>query len=299
VKVAFVGLGRMGLPMARQLLRAGFPLTVYNRTASRALLLADDGATVVESPAEAAAGSDVVITMLADGAAVRSVVCGPEGVLVGAQPGTVLVEMSTIGPEAARRLADDAAATGVVVLDAPVSGSVAAAESATLTTIVGGARSAFDHVRPVLAAMTKEQLWLGAGGAGAAMKLALNGLIAATNQAIGEALVVAEACGIDRSAAYEAIAGSAVGSRFVEYKRDAFLRPAESPVAFTLALLHKDLQLYIELGDRLGVPLASASAAAGALSEARESQGDAADMAAVAQALRHTVSDGAAGRARS
>lgn len=300
MNVGFIGLGRMGSPMARRLLRAGFPLTVYNRTASRALLLGDDGATVVESPAKVAARSEVVITMLADGDAVRDVVCGDGGLLAGAQPGSILVEMSTIGPDVARRLSDEAAASGVLVVDAPVSGSVAAAESGTLTTIVGGARSAFDHVRPVLTAMTKEQLWLGPSGAGAGMKLALNGLLAATNQAIAEALVVAEACGIDRAEAYEAIAGSAAGSRFVDYKRDSFLRPAESPVAFTLALLHKDLQLYLELGDRLGVPLASASAAAGVLAGARESQGDAADMAAVAEALRRTVSlEGAAGKAGS
>jgi 3-hydroxyisobutyrate dehydrogenase len=289
VNVGFIGLGRMGMPMARQLLRAGFPLTVYNRTASRALLLGGDGATVVESPAEVAARSDVVITMLSDGDAVSEVVLGSGGVLNGAGAQTVLVDMSTIGPDAARRLAAAVSERGVSMLDAPVSGSVPAAESATLTTIVGGERTVFERVRPVLAAMTTQQLWLGAHGAGAAMKLALNGLIAATNQAVAEALVVAEACGINPSAAYEAIATSAVGSRYVDYKRDAFLHPSDSPVAFTLALLDKDLALYQELGDALGVPLASAAAAADSLAVARATQGDGADLAAVAEHLRHSV----------
>jgi len=282
----------MGMPMARQLLRAGFPLTVYNRTAGRALLLGGDGASVVESPAEVAARSDVVITMLADGPAVDAVVLGAAGVLSGARAETVLIEMSTIGPDAARRLAGAASARGVRMLDAPVSGSVSAAESATLTTIVGGERAVFERARPVLAAMTARQLWLGAHGAGAGMKLALNGLIAATNQAVAEALVVAETCGIDPAAAYEAIATSAVGSRFVEYKRDAFLRPGDGPVAFTLALMDKDLALYRELGDAMGVPLASVAAAAAALGAARASQGDDADIAAVAEDLRQSVGNG-------
>lgn len=281
----------MGMPMARQLLRAGFPLTVYNRTASRALLLGGDGAAVVESPAEVAARSEVVITMLADGDAVAAVVLGSGGVLSAAEAGTVLVEMSTIGPDAVRRLAAAAHQRGVSMLDAPVSGSVSAAESATLTTIVGGERTVFERVRPVLAAMTAQQLWLGAHGAGAAMKLALNGLIAATNQAVAEALVVAEAWGIEPTAAYEAIATSAVGSRYVDYKRDAFLHPADTAVAFTLALLAKDLALYQELGDSLGVPLASAAAAADALVLARATQGDGADLAAVAEHLRESIAD--------
>jgi 3-hydroxyisobutyrate dehydrogenase-like beta-hydroxyacid dehydrogenase len=292
VKVGFIGLGRMGMPMARQLLRAGFPLTVYNRTASRALLLGGDGAAVVESPAEVAALSDVVITMLADGDAVDAVVSGPNGVLSAARAETVLVDMSTIGPVVARRLAADAGRRGVRMLDAPVSGSVSAAESASLTTIVGGEREVFERVCPVLAAMTTRQLWLGVSGAGAAMKLALNGLIAATNQAVAEALVIAEACGIDPAQAYEAISTSAAGSRFVDYKREAFLRPGDSDVAFTLALLHKDLALYQELGDAVGVPLVSAAAASSALHAARASQGDGADMATVARHLRRSINSG-------
>ncbi|MBV9002946.1 MAG: NAD(P)-dependent oxidoreductase [Solirubrobacterales bacterium] len=286
MNVGFIGLGRMGSPMAHCLLRAGFPLTVYNRTHSRALLLGNAGAAVAESPAEATRAVDVVVTMLADDGAVFDVVDGSDGLLAGARPGQVLIEMSTIGPDAARELADRAARCGVVALDAPVSGSVPAAEAATLVTVVGGDRDAFEAVCPVLAAMTRTQMWMGASGAGAAMKLALTGMIAATNEALSEALVISERSGIVREAAYEAIAASAVGSRFVEYKRAAFLDPGDEPVAFTLALMQKDLTLYLALARRLGVPVPGGAAADQMLTAARASEGEDADFAMVAAALR-------------
>lgn len=289
MNVGFVGLGRMGLPMARALLRAGFSLTVQNRTVRRALLLGDQGATVVESPAEVAAACDVVITMLSDGQAVEDVMHGPDGLLSDPRAGLVLIEMSTIGPDAARELAATAAERRVSVLDAPVSGSVPAAESATLTTVVGGDKAVFTRVRPALAAMTREQIWLGSSGAGATMKLALNGMIAATNNALSEALVIAERSGIERDAAYEAIATSAVASPFVNYKRSAFLEPSDEPVAFTLELMQKDLSLYRTLARKLGVPLAIADASDEILTRARASQGDDVDLALVAEALRGSV----------
>jgi 3-hydroxyisobutyrate dehydrogenase-like beta-hydroxyacid dehydrogenase len=279
VNVGFIGLGRMGMPMARSLLRAGFPLTVNNRTRDRALALRDHGATVAESPAEIARSCDVAITMLADGTAV-SAVAGE--LLAAARPGLVWIEMSTIGPDLVRELTNGE----VTVLDAPVSGSVASAEAAALTTVVGGDRAAFDRVRPVLAAMTSSQLWLGPSGAGAAMKLALNGIVAATTEAVSEALVLAERSGIERAAAYEAIATSAVGSRFVEYKRDAFLAPADVPVAFTLELMQKDLALHLALARALRVHVPAVAAADQMLTVARASQGDDADLAAVVEALR-------------
>jgi 3-hydroxyisobutyrate dehydrogenase-like beta-hydroxyacid dehydrogenase len=289
MNVALVGLGRMGSPMARALLRAGFPLTVHNRTRRRASLLADAGATVAESPAEAARGADVVITMLADGTAVDAVMEGPDGILAGCRPSTTLIEMSTIGPERARSFATRAAEHGATLLDAPVSGSVALAEAGTLTTLVGGDRERFEAVRPVLAAMTRAQLWLGPSGAGAAMKLGLNGLIAATNQAVAEALVVAEGCGIERALAYEAIVQSAVGSPFVEYKREAFVSPSDEPVAFTLELMEKDLELYLSLARSLGIEATGARSSREAIVAARRSQGNDADLAAVARALRETA----------
>lgn len=287
MKVGFIGLGRMGLPMACSVRRAGFQLTVFNRSPQRvSLLLNEVSVAAAGSPAELLADSDVVITMLSDGDAVQTVMEGTEGLLANPRSGAIVIEMSTIGPERARSFAAELSDRGMTMLDAPVSGSVALAESASLTTLVGGPRSEFDRARPVLAAMTREQLYLGESGAGAAMKLGLNGLIAATNQAIAEALVVAEASGIEPDAAYDAITSSAVGSPFVGYKRDAFLNPSDESVAFTLALMQKDLELYMGLAEKLRVPLAAAPAVRDAIERARVTQGDDADMAAVAQALR-------------
>jgi 3-hydroxyisobutyrate dehydrogenase-like beta-hydroxyacid dehydrogenase len=272
--------------MAHSLLGAGFPLTVYNRTPHRVDALRGHGAVVADSPAELAASCDVVVTMLSDGVAVRQVLAGPNGVLSGVRPDALLIDMSTTGPVIARELAHLSDEHRAVFLDAPVSGSVSAAEAATLTTVVGGDHEAFLRARPVLAAMTAQQMWLGASGAGAAMKLALNGMVASTAQMLGEALVLAERSGIDRAKAYEAIATSAVGSRFVDYKRQAFLDPQNEPVAFTLALMQKDLALEIELARTLGVPLPGIGTADQTLTVARGICGDDADLAAVADAIR-------------
>jgi 3-hydroxyisobutyrate dehydrogenase-like beta-hydroxyacid dehydrogenase len=196
MRVGFIGLGHMGRPMARRLAGGEHPLAVWNRTPGPATEVAGAGATIAGSPAALAAASDVVITMLSDAAAVRAILGGPGGVLAAIAAGGTVVDMSTIGPEAARELGAEAARHGVAFLDAPVSGSVALAEQGTLTTMVGGDPGVFDRVRPVLTRLTRAQLYLGPQGAGAAMKLAANILIAATNQAIAEALALAARSGI-------------------------------------------------------------------------------------------------------
>src|SRR4051794_7429922 len=291
-RVAFVGLGRMGVPMAHALLRGGFPVAVANRPPRPASGLAEAGATVATSPAQAARDADVVITMVADGTAARAVLTGPDGVAAGARPGTGGVAVSTIGPPAARALAAELADVDLAMLDAPVSGSVAAAQSGTLVVVAGGDPEAFARARPVLAAMSKTQLWLGPSGAGAAMKLALNGMIAATTLMLSEALVVAERAGIAREDAYDAIAASAVGAPFVEYKRAAFLDPEREPTAFSLQLMQKDVALALAQGREAGVPLAAVAAADQALTLARGLAGDDADIAQVAAVLRDLRPEG-------
>jgi 3-hydroxyisobutyrate dehydrogenase/2-hydroxy-3-oxopropionate reductase len=286
LRVGFAGIGRMGLPMAANVLAAGFPLTVFNRTAERHAPLVQAGATAAATPAELARASDVVITMVADGDAVRELLDGPDGLLAGAESGLVLAEMSTIGPLAAREIAAHCAAHGVTMLDAPVSGSVAVAEAAQLTVLVGGSDEALERARPVLAAMSKAVLHLGPSGAGAAMKLGLNLIVGATVQSVSEALVLAEASGIERADAYDAIAASVVGSTFVQYKRDAFLDPDGTPTAFTLDLMRKDLGLALELGAAAGVPLLATSAAAEGTTLAAGLEGGGTDQVRIADALR-------------
>jgi 3-hydroxyisobutyrate dehydrogenase len=295
VRVGFAGLGHMGLPMATRLADHGLTLTVWNRTASRAAPLAARRVPVAGSPAALAAGSDVLITMLADGQAAREVW---SALLPACRPGCTGVDMSTTGPSAAREIAAEAARHGADFLDAPVSGSTALAEQGTLTTMVGGPAEAFERVRPVLAALTARQLHLGPAGAGAAMKLAVNILIAATNQAVAEALALAADAGIAPASAYDTLAASAVSSPFLGYKRAAYLAD-NAPVAFTTALMAKDLELALDLAAAAGLPLPAATAARRSLVQACAAGHADADFSCVAHLLRPTVnSPRAEGRRR-
>jgi 3-hydroxyisobutyrate dehydrogenase-like beta-hydroxyacid dehydrogenase len=286
MKVAFVGIGKMGLPMAGNVLRAGHDLTVFNRTLERCDPLRGDGATVAASAAEAVRDAEVLVTMLADPAAVESQVLADEAVLSGAPEGLVWLEMSTIGPSAARAFAERAAGAGATMLDAPVSGSVTVAEAAALVSMVGGDADALERARPVLEAMTKAHFHLGGSGAGAAMKLAVNVMIASQTVAISEALVLAEAAGIERPDAYEVIAAGALASPFIDYKKAAFLDPDGTPPAFALDLMRKDLKLALEQGEAAGLPLFGATAASEAVTVAAGLEGGDQDLVRVADALR-------------
>jgi 3-hydroxyisobutyrate dehydrogenase-like beta-hydroxyacid dehydrogenase len=276
----------MGLPMAGNLLGAGHELTVFNRTLERCDPLRDDGATVAATAAEAVRGAEVLVTMLSDPTVIAAQLEGENGILADAADGLVWLEMSTIGPTAARNFAARATESGVRMLDAPVSGSIAVAEAAQLTAMVGGDAAALERARPVLEAMTKVHFHLGASGAGAAMKLALNVMIAAQAVAISEALVLAEGAGIGRAAAYDVIAAGVVGSPFVDYKRDAFLDPDGTPAAFALDLMRKDLKLAREQGDAAGVPLFGANASTEAMTLAAGLEGGDEDLVRVADVLR-------------
>jgi 3-hydroxyisobutyrate dehydrogenase-like beta-hydroxyacid dehydrogenase len=286
MKVAFVGIGKMGLPMAGNLIRAGHDVTVFNRTPERCDPLRDDGATVATSAAEAVREAEVLVTMLADPIAVEDQILADEPVLADAPDGLVWLEMSTIGPTAARRFAARASGAGVEMLDAPVSGSVTVAEAAALVAMVGGPAAALERARPVLEAMTKAHFHLGGSGAGAAMKLAVNVMIASATVAISEALTLAEAAGIERADAYEVIAAGALASPFVEYKKAAFLDPDGVPPAFALDLMRKDLRLALEQADAAGLPLLGAGAAADVMTLAAGLEGGDEDLVRVADALR-------------
>jgi 3-hydroxyisobutyrate dehydrogenase-like beta-hydroxyacid dehydrogenase len=285
--VGFAGIGRMGLPMARNLLGAGFPLVVWNRTAERTVPLANEGATAVPEPA-ALGTADIVITMVSDGAAARTVLV-ESGLLDALAPSSIVVEMSTIGPTAVAELASEADRRGIYLLDAPVSGSVSVAEKAQLFAMVGGDREAYERVTPVLDAMTKGHMLVGPSGAGAAMKLAVNAMIAVTNESLAETLALAEGFGIERERAYDVLAAGVLASPFLLYKRGAFLHPETEPVAFTTALMRKDASLAQDLAERRGVRLPAAAAAAGVLEEAVRAGLADADMASVIRLLGTTA----------
>jgi 3-hydroxyisobutyrate dehydrogenase-like beta-hydroxyacid dehydrogenase len=225
--------------------------------------------------------------MLSDGQAARSVLVD-SGLLDDLRPGSVVLEMSTIGPIAAAELAAEALRHDVHLLDAPVSGSVSVAEGAGLFAMVGGDRGAYELVTPVLDAMTKGHMLVGPSGTGAAMKVAVNAMIAATNESLAETLALAERFGVERGRAYDVLAGGALASPFLLYKRGAFLHPDTEPVAFTTALMRKDMALAEDLAGRLGVRIPAAAAAAGVLEEALENGLGDADMASVISLLSPT-----------
>jgi 3-hydroxyisobutyrate dehydrogenase/2-hydroxy-3-oxopropionate reductase len=291
--VAVVGTGRMGSAMARSLARGGSDLVLYNRTPERGAALADElGARVVGTPAEASAVADVAITMLADQPAVESVWNGPDGLLTGAKAGSVLVDMSTVPPDVIGSFEAAALERGAGILDAPVSGSVPLAETGKLTIMVGGDVATLERAQPVFEQLATRVVHIGPLGSGAAMKLSVNTLIFALNQGIGEALVLAEMAGIDRATAYDFFTTSAAGAPYVDYKRDAFVAPGSTAVAFSLALAEKDLRLILELADRLGAPMPQAHADLDLVRAAVARLGPDRDASAVADELRAMAGEG-------
>jgi 3-hydroxyisobutyrate dehydrogenase/2-hydroxy-3-oxopropionate reductase len=256
LRVAVIGTGRMGSAMVGRLAGAGHHVTVWNRTRDRAeAVAARHDAAVAPNPREAVHEAVVVLVSLADDAAVRAVYGGPDGVVAGLAAGQVVADTSTVDPDTLRGLADSVAATGAVLLDTPVSGSVSTAEAGALLVMAGGDASVLERARPALDAFASRVVHLGPLGAGATMKLVVNAMVHALNGALAEALVLAEKAGLDRAAAYDVIAASAVGAPFVVYKRESYLHPGEAPVAFALDLVGKDLALADTLAARVGAPM--------------------------------------------
>lgn len=286
-QVAFVGTGRMGAAMIRRISAAGTSLTLYNRTRERAeAVAADTGATVAGTAREAAAAADVILVSLADDDAVYAAYRGPDGIIAGLRDGAVVADTSTISPAAARLLAGEVEEAGGTLLDSPVSGSVPTVEQGGLTIMVGGDADALNRVRPVFEPIASRVVHLGPNGTGATMKLALNSIVHAFNVALSEALVLAEAAGIERSAAYEVIESSAVAAPFVHYKRAAFLDPAGTPVAFALDLVAKDLELAADLATEARVPMRQLAANREVVADAIDSGLGDADLSAIAAHLR-------------
>lgn len=285
--VAVLGTGRMGSAMAERLCGAGVTVVLYNRTAERATELASRiGATVAATPAAAAAGSDVIVSMVADDAAVAALYDGPDGVTAGLRSGAVAVDMSTVLPATVRSLEAAVRARGAGILDAPVSGSVSSTLAGELTVMVGGDATDLERARPVLETLARRVFHLGGLGAGAAMKLAVNTVIFGLNGAVAEGLVLAERSGIERGLAYDVLAASAAGAPFVAYKRAAFIDPDGTPMAFSLALAEKDLRLIAQQAAASRMAMPQATANLDLIRAAEQSLGPDADFSMVASHLR-------------
>jgi 3-hydroxyisobutyrate dehydrogenase/2-hydroxy-3-oxopropionate reductase len=247
------------------------------------------GAAAADTIEEAVAGADVVMTSLADDAAVVEVYTGPGGLGDTVDAGAVVLEMSTIAPRTVRSVATAIEGRGASLLDAPVSGSVAFAETGQLAVMAGGDPDALERAGPVLDAVAKRVFHLGPLGTGATMKLAVNDLIHAIDVGLSEALVLAEKAGIDRSAAYDVFAGGAAAAPFVLYKRAAFEDPDNAAVGFRLDLVGKDLDLILDLAGEVGARMDQATVNRALVGEAVESGLAAADISAVAVFLRGSV----------
>jgi 3-hydroxyisobutyrate dehydrogenase-like beta-hydroxyacid dehydrogenase len=239
--------------MVGTLRRAGFDVAVWNRSVAKAERVAEaTGATVAPTPPAAVGDADLVLSSLADDAAVEAVF---EEAVEGLHDPQVVLEMSTIAPATTRRVAERVTERGAGYLDAPVSGSVSLVEAGQLTIMVGGEEATIERARPVLEALSAKLLHVGPVGAGATMKLAVNALVHGLNLALAEALVLAERAGVERTTAYEVFASGAAAAPFVLYKRAAYERPDETPVAFSLDLVAKDLELILDLAREVGAPM--------------------------------------------
>jgi 2-hydroxy-3-oxopropionate reductase len=250
--IGFIGLGIMGGPMAANLLRAGYPLVVHNRTRAKEDALVSDGAEAAGSPREVSSRSDIVITMLPDSPDVEQVYLGEDGVLEGAREGQLLVDMSSIAPAVARAVAEAAHKAGADALDAPVSGGDVGAREGTLSIMVGGSDEAFKRAQPLFDVLGKTVVHMGEAGAGQTAKACNQILVAVTIEAVSEALVLASKAGVDPERLIEVLSGGLAGNKVMEVRRQNFLKHDFSP-GFKLELHHKDLGIALRTARELGV----------------------------------------------
>ena len=282
--LGYVGLGVMGGRMAARLLAKGHRVTGFNRTRSKAEALAGDGLRVADTPRDVAAAADVTFVMVANSAALRAVADGPFGLVAGLGHDKILVDMSTVSPVVSRELAARAREAGARMVDAPVSGSVLTLEQGKLSIMVGGDRPTFDRVRPILEDIGPKVTYVGANGLAVSMKIATNISVAVQMLAFAEGVLLAEKSGIARETAVDVMTNSAIGSPMLRY-RGPFVLQMPDQAWFDTTMMQKDLQLALDMGRDLRVPLPTTSTANEWLTATRAMGLSAADFAAVFQAL--------------
>jgi 3-hydroxyisobutyrate dehydrogenase len=256
--IGFIGLGIMGRGMAANLLKAGFSVRVWNRTAERMTPLVEAGATAANSPADVAAHSSIIITCVSDTPDVEAVILGRDGVIDGALAGSLVVDMSTISPQTTRDIAAKLAEKGVHMLDAPISGGSEGAAKGTLSIMVGGEAEQFERARPAFEAMGKTITHVGRSGAGQTVKLVNQILVVVTMMAVSEGLLFAEAGDLDLEKTLTAVTGGAAGSWMLSNRGPQVVQRDWRP-GFTIDLQQKDLRLVLEAADQMGVPLPATS----------------------------------------
>jgi len=269
--IAFLGLGAMGARMAANLQSAGYALRVYNRDRAKARPFAEKGAQACDTPAAAVQGASYVVSMVADDVATRAVMLGADGAVAAATAGTIIIDSSTNTPAMAREVAQAAAARRVQYLDAPVSGSLAQAQGKELVFMVGGDPVAFERARPVLSAMGRMAKHMGAAGTGATIKLINNMLSGTATAAIVEAVMIAEAAGLDRAATLEVLGEGAAGSRLMKTRMPKMFGRDFAP-QFQLQLMEKDLRYFQLLAQELDRPVPVAALVRSQFQAARRSE---------------------------
>ena len=266
--LGFVGLGTMGGRMARRLLDAGHQVTGYNRTRARAQWLVDFGMTLVDTPRQVAEASEVTFSMMANDGALLAIAEGDDGVLAGMGPGKVYVDMSTVSPSISRDLASRVTEKGASMLDAPVSGSAVTVEAGTLSFMVGGDAETLERVTPYLKGIGPTITHVGGNGQAAAMKIAINLSLPVQVLAFSEGLLLAERSGIPRDIALEAMVNSVAASPMLKY-RAPLVGDTTLEALFDVNMIQKDLELALEMGHELGVPLNTAAVTNQMLTTAR------------------------------
>jgi len=267
-ELGFVGLGVMGSAIARRLLEAGHELSVWNRTAEKSEPVLAAGARWVESPREAAAQSEIVFTMVTNTKALEAVTAGPDGILAGLSPGKLYVDMSTASPVHVRELAERVTTAGAQMLDSPVSGTSVTVEQGKASLMVGGERDAFERARPVLEAIGPRVIHVGPSGSAVTMKIAVNLSLAVQMLAFSEGVLLAEKSGISREKAVEVMLASVIASPMVAYRGPLVLGHPDE-VWFDCNMMQKDLNLALELGRQLQVPLPTTAVTNELLTSAR------------------------------
>jgi 2-hydroxy-3-oxopropionate reductase len=252
--IGFIGLGIMGKPMARNLIKAGYSLIVHNRSRASVEELAEEGAQPATSSRELAGRSQVVITMLPDSPDVELVYTGGKGVLAGARPGTLLIDMSSISPVVARKLAAEAEKRGCDMLDAPVSGGEAGANNAALSIMIGGKAAAVQRAMAIFEVLGKNIVHVGEAGAGQVAKAANQVVVGITIEAVSEALVLAKKAGVDPAKVRQVLLGGFAQSRILDAHGQKMLERNFKP-GFRIRLHEKDLKIALATGSEYGVPL--------------------------------------------
>jgi 3-hydroxyisobutyrate dehydrogenase-like beta-hydroxyacid dehydrogenase len=282
--LGFVGLGVMGSRVVQRLLDAGHRVAGYNRTRSKAQGLLNAGMEWADTPRAAAEGAGMVFSMITNTAALRAVTTGPDGILAGLSAGKIYIDMSTVSPAASRQLAEQAAAKGAHMLDAPVSGSVITLEEGKLSIMVGGDREAYERALPILQAIGPKVTHVGANGLAASMKIATNLSLAVQMLAFSEGVLLAEKSGISRATAVDVLLNSVIASPMVKY-RGPFVLNMPDEAWFDVNMMQKDLLLALEMGLRLDVPLPTTAVTNQMLTAARGMGLEKQDFAALFEVL--------------